>query len=204
MQAEIAGGIFCLPTKHAIADSGATQIFAMDGTPVINKRPTTNPLRVALADGRQVRTTHMCDIKIEGLPVTLMGHIIPDLSIASLFGIRVLTEAGCNVMFTKGDCVVKYSENIILQGEKKPATDLWTLLLGSQGMTSQRDMSMLPSQPLTMPMPMPTPHYKLRLLPTLSAQGQIAFTLHISRYAVPESPHYSKQSSEGTSKGAPI
>ena len=69
MQAEIAGGTFRLPTKHAIADSGATQIFVMDGTPVINKRPTTIPLRVALVDGCQVMSTHMCDIKIEGLPV---------------------------------------------------------------------------------------------------------------------------------------
>ncbi len=145
MQAEIAGGTFRLPTKHAIANSGATQIFVMDGTSVINKRPTTIPLRVALADGRQVVSTHMCNIKIEGLPVKLTRHIIPNLSIASLFGIRVLTEAGCNVTFTKGDCVIKYNGNNILQGKKDPATDLWTLQLGSQGMTSQHDMSTLPS-----------------------------------------------------------
>jgi hypothetical protein len=62
----------------------------MDGAPVINKRPTTQPLRVALADGPQVMSTHMCDIQIDGLPVTLMGHIIPNLSIALLFGIRIL------------------------------------------------------------------------------------------------------------------
>jgi len=86
-----------LDTYDAIADSGATQIFVMDGTPVINKRPTTHPLKVALADGRIVVSTHMCDIKIDGLPTVLTGHIIPDLSIASLFGIRVLTEAGCTV-----------------------------------------------------------------------------------------------------------
>jgi hypothetical protein len=30
---------------------------------------------------------------ITGLPCVLLGHIIPDLSIASLFGIRVLMEA---------------------------------------------------------------------------------------------------------------
>jgi hypothetical protein len=41
---ELAKGAFQLPTKHAIADSGATQIFVMEGTPVINKRPTTQPL----------------------------------------------------------------------------------------------------------------------------------------------------------------
>ena len=40
-----------LDTYDATADSGATQIFVMDGTPFINKRPTTHPLKVALADG---------------------------------------------------------------------------------------------------------------------------------------------------------
>jgi hypothetical protein len=117
----------------------------MDGTPVINKRLTTRPLRVALTDGRQVISTHMCDIQIDCLPVTLMGHIIPDLSIASLFGIRILTEAGCDVTFTKGDCIVKYNGEIILRSEKDPSTDLWTLPLGSHDMTSQHAMSTLPS-----------------------------------------------------------
>ena len=93
-------------TNRAIADSGATQIFIMEGTPVVNKRPTPLPLKVALADGRHVMSTHICDIAIDGLPTVLTGHIIPNLSIASLFGIRVLTEAGCNVTFTKGECVV--------------------------------------------------------------------------------------------------
>jgi hypothetical protein len=82
---EIACGAFRLTTDNAITDSSVTQIFVMDGTPVINKRPTTRPLKVSLADGRQVMSTHMCDICINGLPVVLTGHIIPDLSIASLF-----------------------------------------------------------------------------------------------------------------------
>jgi hypothetical protein len=73
----------------------------------------------------------MCDIKIDGLPTVLTGHIIPDLSIASLFGIRVLTEAGCTVTFDKSNCVVRYNGAIILWGAKDPATDLWTLPLGS-------------------------------------------------------------------------
>ena len=51
----------CLDTYDAIADSGATQIFVMDGTPVVNKHPTTHPLKVALADERIVLSMHMCD-----------------------------------------------------------------------------------------------------------------------------------------------
>jgi hypothetical protein len=142
---EIAGGAFRLTTDNAIADLGATQIFVMDGTPVINKRPMMRPLKVLLADGRQVMSTYMCDIRINGLLVVLTGHIIPDLSIASLFRIRVLTEAGCKVTFTHDEYVLHYNNKIILWGEKNPSTDLWTLPLGSQGMTSQHANCVLPS-----------------------------------------------------------
>jgi hypothetical protein len=82
----------------------------------------------------------MCDIIIPGLPTMLVGHIIPELSIASLFGIRVLTAAGCTVKFDNEKCVVKYNGNIILTGMKDPTTDLWTLpIVGSAGKTSQMD-----------------------------------------------------------------
>jgi hypothetical protein len=48
---EFMGATFHMKTKGAIADSGATQIFMMEGMPVKNKRKTTHPLRVGLADG---------------------------------------------------------------------------------------------------------------------------------------------------------
>ena len=136
-----------LPPEMSIADSGATQVFVMDGTPVNNRRPTTRPLKVALADGRIVTSTHMCDIVIEGLPTILTGHIIPDLSIASLFGIRVLTEAGCEVTFTTTECIVRYNNKIILRGAKDPVTDLWTLPLGTTSTTSRPPLR-LPSAAL--------------------------------------------------------
>ncbi len=139
-----------LDTYDAIADSGATQIFVMEGTPVVNKRPTTHPLKVALADGWIVLSTHMCDIKIDGLPTVLTGHIIPDLSIASLFGIHVLTEAGCTVTFDKSSCVVRYNGAIILRGAKDPATDLWTLPLGSPASTTSHHVTAMisPAAPI--------------------------------------------------------
>jgi hypothetical protein len=82
----------------------------------------------------------MCDIVIPGLPTTLVGHIVPELSIASLFGIRVLTEVGCMVKFDNKKCVVKYNSNTILVGMKDPTTDLWTLLIvGPAGKTTYFD-----------------------------------------------------------------
>jgi hypothetical protein len=117
-------------TKDAIADSGATQIFITENTPVVNKRVTQSPLKVALPDGRIVFFTHECNIHIIGLPTILTGHIL-DLSIALLFGIRVLTEAGCKVHFNKHKCTVWYDNKIILDGGKDKTTDLWTLPVGT-------------------------------------------------------------------------
>jgi hypothetical protein len=109
----------------------------MDGMPVHNKQQTTCPLKVALANGRRVMSTHMCDIIIPGLLTTLIGHIIPKSSIASLFGIHVLTEAGCMVKFDNKKCVVRYNGKIILIGMKNLTTDLWALpIVGPAAKTS--------------------------------------------------------------------
>ncbi len=109
----------------------------MDSTPVHNKQQTTCLLKVALADGRRVMSTHMCDIIIPGLPTILTGHIVPELSIASFFGIRVHTEAGCTVKFDNKKCVVRYSGKIVLIGMKDPMKDLWTLpIVGPPSKTS--------------------------------------------------------------------
>ncbi len=129
---------FTIASNNAIADSGATQIFVMDGMPVHNKQKTTCPLKFALADGHWVMSTHMCDIIVPGLPTTLIRHIVPELSITSLFGIRVLMKAGCTVQFDNRKCLVCYKEKNILFGMKDLATDLWTLpIIGLASKTSR-------------------------------------------------------------------
>jgi hypothetical protein len=85
----------------------------------------------------------MCNIDLDGLPFTVIAQIIPELFIASLLSICVLTEAGCSVLFDKHKCVVHYSGKIILEGKKHLDTDLWTLPLGSQtNMSSSHDYAM--------------------------------------------------------------
>ena len=60
--------------SHAIADTGATGIFVMDGSKVENKRRlATKPPIVNLPDGTKVKSTHECDITIPGLPKVLMS-----------------------------------------------------------------------------------------------------------------------------------
>ncbi len=116
-----------IATSQAIADTGAMPIFIMEGTPIKNIWPAMKQLIIILPDGSQVKSTHLCDITIPGLPIVLTGLIVPRLSIASLIGIRVLCEAGCKVVFTKNFCNVIYNNEDILRGTKDPSTDLWTL-----------------------------------------------------------------------------
>ncbi len=123
-----------IATTHAIADIRATSIFIMDGVDVVNKRVATNPLRINLPDGRQVKSTHTCDIDIPGLPTVLTGHVVPHLAVASLIGIRPLCKEGCIVTFDNDKCNVSYNGKIILRGLKDPASDLWTLSINPKDM----------------------------------------------------------------------
>jgi hypothetical protein len=106
---------------------GATSIFVIEGIDVENQPPATKPFTINLPDGRQIKSTHICDINILGLPTMLTGHIVPNLAIASLFGIRVLCKAGCTVTFNDHKCDIYFKDKLILGGYKDPSTDLWTL-----------------------------------------------------------------------------
>jgi hypothetical protein len=97
-----------------MADTGATSIFIMDGVDVANRCVATKPLTVNLPDGRKVKWTHACDITFPGLPITLTGHIIPDLKTALLIGIRPLCKVGCKVVFDDVKCDVVYEGRVIL------------------------------------------------------------------------------------------
>ncbi len=113
-----------IDAQQAIADTGATSIFIMDGVDVDNKRVASNPITINLPDGRKVISTHKCDIIIPGLPTRLVGHVVPGLAVASLVGIRPLCKAGCKVIFDDEKCDVVFNGKVILQGLKDPSTDL--------------------------------------------------------------------------------
>jgi hypothetical protein len=112
---------------QAIADTGATSIFIMEGTAVANKRVATSPLTINLPDGRKIQSTHVCGIHIPGLATVLVGHIVPLLTIASLNGILPLCKDGCTVTFNNEKCKVFFNGNVTLTGLKDPSTGLWML-----------------------------------------------------------------------------
>jgi hypothetical protein len=85
--------VMMIKPAHIIANTGATLVFVMEGTPYKNKRLTENPITILLPDGKKVTTMHICDTTILGLPCTLMGHIDPEMKMVSLLGIRVLCKA---------------------------------------------------------------------------------------------------------------
>jgi hypothetical protein len=116
-----------IASTQAIADMGATSIFIMEGAKAINKCCASKPLSINMPDGRKMKSTHICDIAIPGLPYILTGHIVPHLTVASLMGIRPLCNAGSTVTFDRDKCDVTYNGNVILRGYKDESTDLWTL-----------------------------------------------------------------------------
>jgi hypothetical protein len=103
-----------IDVSHGIAGTGATLVFVQDGVPVVNKQPAKNPLTFNLPDRQQVQSTHTCNVVVPGLPSPLVGHIIPNLAIASLFGIRPLCNAGCVVVFHIDRVKVWYNRKLIL------------------------------------------------------------------------------------------
>ncbi len=70
---------------------------------------------------------HTCYLVVPGLPHPLVGHIVPNLAITLLFGICLLRNAGCIVVFNKYKCDVWYDGKIILMEPQNKSTELWTL-----------------------------------------------------------------------------
>ena len=129
IRAAAAGKLFGCPTQqylnaltiattHAIADTSTTSIFIMEGVDVVNKCIATTPLTINLSDGTKVKSSHVCDIEIHGLPTVLMGHIVPLLTVASLIGICPLCKAGCKVVFDDKN-VLRYLMARKLYGDSK-------------------------------------------------------------------------------------
>jgi hypothetical protein len=80
----------------------------------------TKPIHISLPDGKKIVSTHICDVDIPGIPHKLTGHIVPDMKMASLLGIRILCKAGWEVIFDDEKCRVNFKGATILMGYKDP------------------------------------------------------------------------------------
>jgi hypothetical protein len=93
----------------ADANTGATLLFLTKGAPCQNKRCAINPVIITLPNGRKIKSTHLCNVMIPGLPILLTGHIMPDITTASLFGIRVLCKVDLRTTNAKVFLMVQLS-----------------------------------------------------------------------------------------------
>jgi hypothetical protein len=118
--------------------------MVMGGTPMKNIHPATHPLNINLPDGKVVKLLHVCNLKVSGLPCVLKGHIVPDLIVASLIGIRILCKVGCIVVFTDAACYVMYNGEVILTGHKDPSTNLWVLPITPNAIKNQEKLRTSP------------------------------------------------------------
>jgi hypothetical protein len=57
---------------HAVADSGATSVFVLEGTPCKNIKLAENPITILLPDEAKLTLRHICNITIPNLPFTLV------------------------------------------------------------------------------------------------------------------------------------
>ena len=114
----------------AILDSGATSHFLLSMAPAANVRPTKTPLRAKLPNGETIASTSECDLMIPGLPAAARrAHIMPGLASHSLVSVTKLTDAGCEVLFTKIGCTISKQGRTILCGQKCTKTGLWMIPL---------------------------------------------------------------------------
>ncbi len=88
---------------------------------------TNSPLSITLPDGQKIKSTHVCNITIPRLPTIITGHIMPNMTTASIFGIRVLFKVGCKVLLNNNKCYVIYDGKVILTCYKDLTSNLWML-----------------------------------------------------------------------------
>ena len=114
------------PSNTAMIDSGTTSHFLSVNAPILNKRPTNNPVTVVLPNGQTIKSSHDCDIVWTILPPNARSaRILPRLANHSIISVVQLFDAGCTIIIDNNKCLVIYKNTNILEGKKCPTTNLW-------------------------------------------------------------------------------
>jgi hypothetical protein len=114
-------------TISEIADTGSTGHFCTVELPVINKRPTLNPISIRNANGSIMHSTHEAELDMPMLPAAAKRvHIVPaELATHTLLSIGQLCDAWCGVSFTAEEVTIKYKGTTLLSGYRTCHTWLW-------------------------------------------------------------------------------
>ena len=116
--------------NSALSDSGASSHFLVDGANVINKQIDFNPIIITLPDGATLHSTHTCNVNIPWLrDKATRARIVPGLAHSSLLSTASFCDAGYTVSFDAQVCRIYDKEQLVLEGGRDAATNLWRLPL---------------------------------------------------------------------------
>ena len=63
----------------------------------------------------------------------------------SLVGVKTLVDAGCEVLFSKDDCIVLYKGSIVWKGGRQARSGLWILPLSPEGVDEMNKLQIEPT-----------------------------------------------------------
>ena len=112
----------------AALDSAATAHFLMTTAACRNIRPTTNRIRVLVANGKYMTSTHEGDISIPGLPPeACTAHMFEELAqgSGSLISLGQLCDSNCTAIFDANSVNIFHNGTRIIEGFRTHRTGLW-------------------------------------------------------------------------------
>jgi hypothetical protein len=116
------------PTEMLTPDSACTDTYVEMSYPVINKRPTQNPIHIHTADGGITTSTHEAELDSPIVNVQARYvHAVPGLWGCSLLSIARLRDSGYEVTFDKVTIRILQNGICILQGQRNPSNNLWKI-----------------------------------------------------------------------------
>ena len=114
----------------AILDSGASSTFLLSAAPVQDKEIATKPMRITLANGVTVESSHTANIALPQLPkMARIAVIVPGSASHSLVSVVKLCNAGCQVKIDDISCEVHYRGKCVVKCSKCIMTGLWMMPL---------------------------------------------------------------------------
>ena len=106
--------------------------MTLHNAPCRDIKKATTPISVHLPDKRTMRNTHEGFLNLPQLPPeACKTYLFNDMQ-SSLVSIGQLCDAGCLATFDKDTVSIKKNNALILQGNRDPATGLWTADLSNQ------------------------------------------------------------------------
>jgi hypothetical protein len=88
-----------------ILDSGASQHLSGTKSYLSDIQPTSKSIRVVIADGTELKATHVGNLKVKGLGTVFGVYYTPGLE-TNMLSIAKLSENGCNIQFNGSNCII--------------------------------------------------------------------------------------------------